>query len=531
VIGNPPWDQVQVDPQEFFASRLPEIADAANMAARDRLIAKLADEAPALYAEYKLEQRRNDGMKHFVHASGVFPLTSYGRLNTFSLFAELGCAIISGTGLSGMILPTGIATDSFNQYFFGDLVKRAALNSIYDFENEEKIFAAVHNQFRFSLLTIAGYRKRIEEFKLAFRARRIGQLESKTFSLTPDDVLKINPNTLTCPVFESPRHAEIIKRIYRQVPVLYNEEEKAGAWDLAFQLMFMMGADSGLFQDRSSCDTVPLYEAKMIHHFDHRFATYENATQAQMNKGTLPRLSLIQHSDPTYAIQPRYWVDQAEVDLRLAKRNWDKMWYLGWRDVARSADERTMICSILPRAAVSHKLPIALTGHPVDLIVANLSSFVLDYVLRQKMAGASVTFFLVKQLPVLPPSAYGDWTGFIGPRVLELTYTAWDMAPFAHDLGDDGPPFRWDEDRRFLLRAELDAAFFHLYGIARDDVDYIMETFPIVKRKNISTHGTYRTKDKILEIYDAMTKAKPIGADYQSPLTPPSGHGPRHPAR
>ena len=105
------------------------------------------------------------------------------------------------------------------------------------------------------------------------------------------------------------------------------------------------------------------------------------------------------------------------------------------------------------------------------------------------------------------------------------------MEPFARDLGDDGPPFRWDEDRRFVMRAELDAAFFHLYGIDRDDVDYIMETFPIVKRKDIAAHGTYRTKDLILEIYDAMAEATRTGKPYQTILAPPPGHGARHPAR
>ena len=91
-------------------------------------------------------------------------------------------------------------------------------------------------------------------------------------------------------------------------------------------------------------------------------------------------------------------------------------------------------------------------------------------------------------------------------RELELTYTAWDMAPFAEELYDDGPPFRWDEERRALLRAELDAGYCHLYGVERDDVDYIMDTFPIVKRKDGQRHGEYRTKRFILEIYDAMTK-------------------------
>jgi len=206
---------------------------------------------------------------------------------------------------------------------------------------------------------------------------------------------------------------------------------------------------------------------------------------------------------------------------------------LGWRDIARSTDERTMICSVLPKAAVGNTLPLMFSKSPrISCLYANFTSFVFDYVVRQKVAGTHLTFGYVKQFPVLSPSAYDDWLcSFIESRVLELTYTAWDLSPFARDLGDDGPPFRWDEDRRFLLRAELDAAFFHLYGIARDDVDYIMETFPIVKRKDIAAHNAYRTKDKILEIYDAMAAAKRSGSEYQTPLSPPPGQGLRHLAR
>jgi hypothetical protein len=111
-----------------------------------------------------------------------------------------------------------------------------------------------------------------------------------------------------------------------------------------------------------------------------------------------------------------------------------------------------------------------------------------------------------------------DW---LAPRVLELTYTAWDLEPFARDLGYDGPPFRWDPERRFLLRCELDAAFFHLYGIGRDDADYIMETFPIVKRKDEAAHGEYRTKRVILKIYDEMFRAAETGQPYRTPLDPP----------
>jgi hypothetical protein len=107
--------------------------------------------------------------------------------------------------------------------------------------------------------------------------------------------------------------------------------------------------------------------------------------------------------------------------------------------------------------------------------------------------------------------------------VLDLTYTAWDLAPFAKKCGYDGPPFRWDDERRFLIRCELDAAYFHLYGIALDDVDYIMETFPIVKRNDEAQYGEYCTRRVILEMYDAMQRAIDTGESYQSRLDPPPG--------
>lgn len=164
------------------------------------------------------------------------------------------------------------------------------------------------------------------------------------------------------------------------------------------------------------------------------------------------------------------------------------------------------------------------------LLTANLNSFALDFVARTAVGGTDLSFFIIKQLPLLPPEAFErlEATGtrasdFIIPRVLELTYTAWDLEPFARDLGYDGAPFLWHEERRFLIRCELDAAFFHLYGISRDDADYIMETFPIVKRKDVERFGEYRTKRVILEIYNEMEQAKRTGRPYQTRLDPPPG--------
>ena len=139
-------------------------------------------------------------------------------------------------------------------------------------------------------------------------------------------------------------------------------------------------------------------------------------------------------------------------------------------------------------------------------------------------------YFVVKQLPLLLPEQYIDickWNGgvslgdWIWPRTFELTYTAWDLEPFAKDCGYNGLPFRWNAERRFLLRCELDAAYFHLYGIERDDVDYILETFPIEKRKDEKQYGEYRTKRLILEIYDEMRRAMETGEPYRTRLEPP----------
>ncbi len=163
-------------------------------------------------------------------------------------------------------------------------------------------------------------------------------------------------------------------------------------------------------------------------------------------------------------------------------------------------------------------------------LYANLCNFALDYAARQKVGGVHLKYHVFKQLPVFNPAVYEalalwspatlivDW---LLPRILELTYTAWEIAPFASDCGYDGPPFRWDEARRFLLRCELDSAFFHLYGIGREDVDYVLETFPIVKKKDIQQHGNYRTKRTILEIFDAMQRAIVTGEPYQTLLDPP----------
>jgi hypothetical protein len=268
----------------------------------------------------------------------------------------------------------------------------------------------------------------------------------------------------------------------------------------------------------------------MIHHFDHRFGTYEGQTDAQAAQGKLPELTDDEHADPALSARPHYWVDALEVQARLAGRS-DKGWLVGWRDITSSVVYRTVIASVIPRVAVGNNMPLAFCRQdsPISLLLASLDSFALDYVARQKLGGTHLNYFLIEQLPIPGPVEYrsqAPWADasistWIDSRVLELVYTAWDMEPYARDHDYAGPPFRWDPGRRALLRAELDAAFFHLYGLERDDVDYVMDTFWVVRDRDMTAHGEYRTKRLILEIYDELAEAIATGRPYQTRLDPP----------
>jgi hypothetical protein len=462
-----------------------------------------------------------DAQNKFIRESGRFPLTAVGKINTYSVFAETTRSLINGNGRVGVIVPIGIATDDTTKRFFGDLIKTQSLASLTGFENEAFIFSAVHNAFKFCTLAITGNAAKITQADFTFYCRYFSDINNlqRRFTLTAQEIALINPNTLTCPIFRTHQDAELTKNIYQYVPVLENENTGVNPWGISFmQGLFNMASDSRLFKNEAGDSLVSLYEAKMFHQFDHRFSTYENATQADINAGRLPQTTPEMKQDFDFTVTPRYWVDKKEVKNKLV--SWKKEWLLSFRDITNSTSERTAIFSILPRVAVNHKAPLLLSDKSVQYIsclFANFNSLVFDFVTRQKVGGTSFSFFIVKQLPIIPPDWYTPKDiEFISSRVLELVYTAYDMKPFAQDMGYDGEPFIWDEERRAILRAELDAKYAKLYGLTRDELRYILdpaniygaefpsETFRVLKNKEINKYGEYRTQRLVLEAWDML---------------------------
>jgi N-6 DNA Methylase len=522
ILGNPPWERIKLQEKEFFAARDAEIANAQNKAVRERLIQQLPLNNPELLEEFELAKYDATAQGRFVRASNRFTLTAVGDINTYSIFSETARRLIAPTGRAGIIVPTGIATDDTCKKFFGDLVERQSLAALMDFENREALFADVCSEMKFSLLSISN--QLTLETKFSFFLTHPRQLEDKrrVFTLTPQDIALINPNTLTSPVFRTRADAELTRKIYQRVPVLENERTGINPWGISFMTMFHMSNDSGLFRDRESANALPLYEGKMLHHFDHRFGYYtqEMIDSQQGSFRAIPSPSIEQKQDPDFQGKPRCWVDKHEVDNKLAGK-WDKQWLLAFRGICRSVDERTAISSLLPRVAIGNSSPVILpkisNSDLVACLQANLSSLVFDFVTRQKAGGTNFNFFIVKQLPILPPESYTPQDiEFISSRVLELVYTAWDMQPFAQDMGYQGAPFVWNPERRAILRAELDAKYAKLYGLTRDELRYILdpsdvygaefpsETFRVLKSKEMKEYGEYRTQRLVLAAWDEM---------------------------
>ncbi|MFS8826741.1 DUF559 domain-containing protein [Synechococcus sp. R60.1] len=765
ILSNPPWERIKLQEEEFFASRNTAIARAPNAAARKRLIADLPKTNPALWHDYQRALHGAESASRFLRGSGQYPLTGRGDINTYSIFAERVRNLLSPRGRAGIIIPTGIATDATNQFFFADLAGKGQLASLFDFENRQRLFPAVDSRMKFCLLTLAGSWQptpagvcEAAPMVFAFFATHADHLRDprRVFTLTADDIARINPNTRTLPVFRTRQDADLTRAIYQRVPVLVNEHTGENSWGVRFLRMFDMSNDSHLFRTRAEleqqgyrlvgnvfvpsppsplshaageggriaapdlssraageggyelprasreliararqlrreattaesllwellrdrrllgrkfrrqhpigqfiadffCDDarliieidgavhreptqqerdrlreeilrehgfailrftndqildrteqvlqeiaayvtahsyehpsplsqslgrgaggegyLPLYEAKMIWHYDHRYGTYEGVRDRSSTQ--LPTPDEHQHADPHFVVQPWYWVPAEEVTKRLG--DWQRGWLVGFRDVTNATNERTAIFSLLPRVGAGNNLPILLFSEKSNVraccLLANLNAQAFDYVTRQKIAGVHMNFFFVSQLPVLPPDAYTpEDLRFIVPRVLELVYTSWDMKPFADDVwreADEGlravirphpptpspaalgegfpfPPFTWNEERRAILRAELDAYYAQLYGLTRKQLRYILdpadltereledildpreevadpldpagyatraaastfpgETFRVLKEKEIRQFGEYRTRRLVLEAWEKLAQ-------------------------
>ena len=555
MCGNPPWDKIKVEDKKWFESHgRADIVNAGTASQRKKAIADLPVSDPILYKEYTKALADAEALSRFVRLAGRFDLTATGDIDLYPMFAEL-CLSFSKEAW-GLVLPTGIAVNDSNKAFFSKLIDENRLVSLYDFENREKLFD-IDSTNHFCLLTIGKEQNTPRTVKGGFFLTRLDHLldPRRIYTLQTSDFARLNPNTKTCPVFRTSRDAKLTAKIYRNSTILYNEITGENPWNIKFGSMIHMSNDSYLFRTYAQLTAqgatlngntfttvdgetyIPLYEGKMIWHYNHHFGSWPTEGE-RPNSINMP--SEDELANPDSCIMPWYWVPLSVVNDRLVKYDrdgnvvwkWTHNWMLCFRDISKSTNERTLIATIVPKQGFNNKTPIIFEESGIldgTIMCGILSSIVFDYVTRQKVGGKSMNFFYVKQFPVLTPDQIPSTMQWqIVKRVAELCYFNHDMDGWAEELWEEmseeqraelpqlgaQQPWVYNPERRAILQAELDAIFAHLYGLDTEDLVYILdpedicgkgcinETFRVLKDNELRQYGEYRTKRLVLEAWN-----------------------------
>ena len=556
MCGNPPWDKIKVEDKKWFESHnRADIVNAGTASQRKEAIEALQTSDPTLYKEYAKALADAEALSRFARLSGRFDLTATGDIDLYPMFAEL-CLSFSKEAW-GLVLPTGIAVNDSNKAFFSKLIDENRLVSLYDFENREKLFD-IDSRFKFCLLVASKPQDKPRIVKGGFYLNRLDHLldPRRIYSLQTSDFARLNPNTKTCPVFRTSRDAKLTAKIYRNSTILYNEVTGDNPWNVKFGSMIHMSNDSHLFQTYAQLielgatlngttftttdgtTYVPLYEGKMIWHYNHHYGSWPTEGE-RPNSINMP--SLDELSNPNSHIMPWYWVPLSTVKDRLVKYDkdgnvvweWKHKWLFAFRDIARGVDMRTFIIAPIPDAKgvgnTATLLYVERGCMPGASLYGMMSSLIFDYCSRQKIGGTHASINYVKQFPVLTPEQIPSamqWQ--IVKRVAELCYFNHDMDGWASELWDEmneeqrselpqlgaQQPWIYNPERRAILQAELDAIFAHLYGLNTEELRYILdpenvcgkgcinETFRVLKDNEIRQYGEYRTKRLVLEAWN-----------------------------
>ena len=553
IIGNPPWDVAKVEETEWFALRNPEIARL-QKTQRKQAIGTLKKSNDPLITSFEEAKRNSQKFSNYVRKLGEYPLLSFGDFNLYGLFVERSLSLLNSGGIVGLLTPSGIFSDRPSSKFFKIHSTRGRVGSIYDFENRRpgtnkgSFFPNVHPQFRFCVLVIGGTARRFQYTECGFLLHSPTQIkeENRCVKLTAEDFKKVNPNTGTAPTFLNGREAQIITSVHNKHPVLVNHSngEISAMYDIKYLRMFDSSNDSNCFTPQTTLERegyypirfrrwkkgkeliYPLYQARMIHQYDHRRSSIGFNPDNLHRPHVSLEVSEEEHRDPNFFARPFHYVSAQIAIQKSGGVLKDLDYLLGCRRISSSTNARTIIASIVPQAGYvdsmwllipevdkSSSRDSAINNYKKALpfLVSVFNSFVCDFFVRRKLQSVALNWYIMEQLPVIRPEDYEKQFGnssaieVVQRTVLELTYTASDMEPYARDQGFGGTPFVWDSERRRHLKARLDALYFHLYGITRKDAAYILDTFSIVKNHDLREFGHYRTKDMILAYMNALS--------------------------
>jgi hypothetical protein len=487
IITNPPWEIFKPDAKEFFARH-------------SDLVTKKKMDIKAFEKEQKKLLQDGEIANAWLEYQNQYPyISAYYRsaeqyknqisivngkkagtdINLYKLFTEQCFNLLRNGGECGIVIPSGIYTDLGTKQLREMLFSQTKVTGLFCFENSKAIFEGVHRSFKFVVLTFEKANK-TESFPSAFMRHDVQELQgfpsNESLSISVELIRRLSPDSLSVMEFKNKVDIYIAEKMAK-FPLL--GENIDGKWNLRLTAEFHMTNDSHLFKQEPGKGRLPLYEGKMIHQFTYLYA------------------------------EPRYWVDEQEGRKALLGKNKTdegqrldyQSYRLGFRDVARNTDLRTMIAEIIsPNLFAGNTLILSQQfdkKNELIFLCSVLNSFICDFVIRQKVT-AHCNMFYIYQLPV-PRLTEGDrFFAEIVQRAAKLICTTPEFDELAQEVGL-GSHKRGvtNEVERGKLRAELDGMIAHLYGLTEEEFAYILTTFPIVPEPvKIAALNAYRDVER-----------------------------------
>jgi len=531
VLGNPPWDTLSPDRKEFFSAYDPKIRSAVK-AEQDAIVGDLLED-PEIADRWAAYQRDVYASVHFMKSSGRYRLFAPGNLgkgdfNVYRMFVETALQITRPGGCAAQVLPSGFYGGANAAAIRRELYEHWQLSCVLGFINTTGAwFPGVHRDTSFCLY-VGRKGTKTDIVAVAFEIRTSADLAralaGETTKLSVADIYEQSPDALAIPEVTDAVDAALAIRMSARWPLF--GDETAGPPVRHYQRELDMGTDRELFGDFP--DGLPVYEGRMVDQFDHRAKAYRSGRGRSAVWEALP------FGDPNKTIVPQWRLPPARIPTKLGDRVW--RYRVGWCIVTAPRNERSLIAAIIPPGVIcGSRIPNFIYPQEFEplyipwLAVAN--SFCLDYLVRKRIT-LDINYTVLDSLPFPRLPIDHAIVERLGRLALRLTCTAPEMTAYWNAMApygwcepvpeDAAPPGFVDPDLRAAARAEIDAVVAReLFGLSAEELAGILDTFPVLRRREEKTYGEFRTRRLVLQHYDSLAKAAETGISYEAPLAPP----------
>lgn len=466
VLGNPPWEKVKIEEHAWWGLRFPGLRSMPQKE-KNALLDKLRVARPELLAEYNNEVVAVAALRAVLKA-GPYPAGS-GDTDLYKIFCWRDWDLLRRDGRAGIVFPRGAMSGSGTAHWRETVLREGSFDEVsFLSNNREWVFDDVDGRYTIALSTI----RRGGEHFVRYNGPFYSQVEFETGKSRVSEVPAAEfmrwTNAATFPLFPNSESAPVFEKLRSQP-----------RFDAANTFNFIPVTELHATGDKALMDfnlvagpgRIPVLTGASFNLWNPDFGQpYAYADVARLGS----HLQSKRQRQARTKSSAFFGTDVSEpnsLPLHQAR--------IAFRDIARSNDTRTMLAALIPpESTVTHKAPYLLRvkGDASDeaFLLGVLSSIPFDWYAR-RFVELTMSYELLTAMPI--PS--GRMSGTLRGRTIDLSarLAAVD-ARYANWAAQVGAPVgSLSSAEKDNAIAELDAVVSLLYGLDRDDVVHIFETF------------------------------------------------------